>query len=222
MRAPEKFIGLRFGRIQIIGFDDIKLNTHKIRAKCLCDCGKETLVFLSSLRSGNTKSCGCYHREISSSVNAILKRTHGLRKTPEHRIWSLMKHRCFNENSPAYKNYGGRGITVCDRWKNSFADFYDDIGPRPSPTHELDRIDNNGNYEPNNVRWATSLENGRNKRNNHRVTINGETQCLSKWLEIFRIKPVTYYKRIKSGLSDIEAITKPLQGRFGRPREEMQ
>lgn len=117
------------------------------------------------LASGNTKSCGCLRRETTSLVG-LAKKTHGMRDTPEYGVWANMKDRCYNPSSEDYKNYGGRGIKVCERWLNSFENFYEDMGEKPwsKLLYSLDRINNDGNYEPSNCRWATVKQQVNNRR----------------------------------------------------------
>ena len=126
------------------------------QARVRCECGVEQDVRLSHLKSGASTSCGCYSRELNTK--------HGLSESPEYAIWVAMKQRCENESYPDFGNYGGRGIAVCSEWSASFAAFYRDVGPRPSPELSIDRIDNNGNYELGNVRWATRSQQQKNRR----------------------------------------------------------
>lgn len=169
---------------------------------CRCECGEELVVVGSNLTSGNTESCGCLH------LDTITR--HGGYETSEYRIWDGMKGRCLNPDNDAYGDYGGRGIRVCDRWRDSFAAFLEDVGPRPSPLHSLDRIDVNGHYEPNNVRWATHKVQQRNRRNNRMVTFRGETRCLSEWAEIVGIDERTLFGRLRAGWEIERAMTEPI------------
>jgi len=126
----------------------------------------------------------------------------------EYTSWSQMKDRCYNKNDHAFYRYGGRGITVCDRWRNSFINFFSDMGPRPSPNHSIDRIDNNGNYEPSNCRWATIKEQNRNRRDNSLITVNGVTKCLVAWVEELGICRTTIQRRMQNGMNGEEAVLK--------------
>lgn len=169
-----------FGRLTVLQEATRIVSSGVSRAawmvKCSCD-GKIIPILAWSLKSGNSTSCGCWNRECTGARF----RTHGRYGTPEYRRWHSMLQRCINPNAPGYENYGGRGILVCSRWANgegsmsAFECFFADVGPMPSPRHSLDRYpDVNGHYEPANVRWATTAEQARNKRNNVWVTLNGE------------------------------------------------
>ena len=155
--------GRRFGRLTVLKRGS-NANGGRPRWACLCDCGAETLPSGSNLHGGGTRSCGCLGREHAAVAVKIRSLKHGMSLSPEHNAWAHMKQRCFNKNTQKYKLWGGRGITVCPQWLDSFEAFYADTGPRPSPKHSLDRINNDGNYEPGNVRWATHKEQNNNRR----------------------------------------------------------
>ena len=167
--APASFINLmgqQFGRAFVIDRADNK-GVGKFQQAmwiCQCDCGNTFITSGHNLRCGDTKSCGCLKIDIAKKI--ILK--HGAAsnnsRKPEYNIWQAMKQRCANPNGRSYKDYGGRGITVCDKWLNDFTAFFNDVGPRPSKTHSLDRIDVNKGYYPDNVKWSTPLEQSLNKR----------------------------------------------------------
>ena len=151
-----------------------------------CDCGNEKVILVSSVKRGDTKACGC------------LNRIHGMTKTKTHKSWTGMRARCLNKNNSNYKNYGGRGITVCDRWLKGFENFYKDMDECPKGK-SLDRIDNDGNYEPKNCRWATPKEQSNNSRFNRFLTCNGKTQNITQWAEELNINYSTLYSRLKRG-----------------------
>lgn len=159
--------GQRFGRLTAIELRGRSKSGNAFWL-CRCECGVEKIVVSGALRSGNTTSCRCYHREISG----VHLKTHGRSRTKEHRIWCGMINRCTNPRQPHYHRYGGRGIKICQRWRESFEAFFEDMGLCPSPKHSLDRIDNDGDYAPGNVRWATYKEQRANQRTKEQI--NGE------------------------------------------------
>ena len=156
-----------FGRLTVIERDYSKNNTSW---KCICECGNKTSTRASALKKGKTKSCGCLNKELSDAR----KYKHGLNRTKDHVSWCHIKQRCYNKNNKAYKYYGGRGIKLYEEWidnPKSFIDYIKSLENYGVDKLSLDRIDNNGNYEPGNLRWATKKEQARNKRN---TTINIE------------------------------------------------
>lgn len=148
-----------------------------------CECGTISEKYISHVTSGFTKSCGCIRREVSRKKEL----THGKTNTAEFTTWQGMRSRCYNLNSTKYKNYGGRGIIICDRWRNSFENFLEDMGEKPTPKHSIDRIRVNGNYEKSNCRWATIIEQMRNTTRNHWIEYEGRIMVLSAWVEELRI-----------------------------------
>jgi hypothetical protein len=191
-----KIIGIKFGKLTLIKEVNSSFKPSGQRKRmvlCKCDCGNENVIQLYSITSGNTKSCGCYISEQSSLRN----KKHGESdKTKEYRTWQSIKRRCYNINNEKYKNYGGRGIKICDRWLHSFENFLEDIGRSPSIKHSIDRIDVNGNYEPNNCRWATQKEQCNNRSNNHYITYNSYTRTIAEWSEIYNISQFTLLARV--------------------------
>lgn len=145
------------------------------------------------------------------------KPIHGLSLTSEYRAWQTMRLRCIEPSNPAFPNYGGRGIKVCDRWLQSVEAFIEDMGPKPTPAHELDRFPNNdGNYEPGNCRWATRSDNDRNRRSNRLIEHGGETLTLVAWAERYGIAAGTLRMRLESGWSTGEALTTPTRAKAAK------
>jgi hypothetical protein len=200
--------GQRFGRLTAESRAENmgEGRSAKARWNCRCECGNVTVVFAHALKSGNTTSCGCLKQE-TCVTNGKLKRRHGMTKSRTWVSWDSMLQRCENRKHKSYKNYGGRGITICDRW-HTFENFHADMGDAPEGL-SIERNDVNGNYEPSNCRWATMLEQGANKRNNTLITANGETKPLSAWCRQYGISKVTLMDRIKRGWSPERAITTP-------------
>jgi hypothetical protein len=185
-------VGDEFDRLVILAFAD-RSPSGKLRWLCRCTCGAEVIVIGNCLQSRNTRSCGCLAKE-KRTTHGLLRR--GEKRPPEYGAWADMIQRCQNENLKSYADYGARGIRVCDRWRTSFVDFLADVGPKPSKKHSLDRINNDGHYEPGNVRWATRIEQESNKRNNHLIIYNGRTQTITQWGREFGIPTVTIYNRL--------------------------
>lgn len=196
--------GRRFGRLIVLAYAG-KRGASRHFWLCRCDCGKERVVRGSHMIQGRTGSCGCLSRELSIARST----KHSMSYSAEWGIWSGMKKRCYNESDQAYPNYGGRGIRVYDRWLESFENFLADMGTRPSKRHSLERRNNNGNYEPSNVYWATRRQQNRNKRNNRLITHNGLTLTLSEWAEQIGISPGTLKMRLRMGWSIERALTQP-------------
>lgn len=168
---------------------------------CVCDCGKKIKAGSQKLRTSQKSCRDCFK---------IRQKTHGLSRLPEYHIWILAMDRCYNENNIGYQNYGGRGIKVCLRW-HKVENFISDMGKRPTPSHSIERINVNGNYTPNNCRWATRKEQMRNRTDNTYLTLNGVTQSLVSWSETLGIKYATLLRRMKAKWSDIRVLTTPVK-----------
>jgi hypothetical protein len=183
--------------------------------ECKCDCGNITFVTTSNLTCNRIRSCGCL------KIKQLLERstTHNQRHTVLYSVWRGLRQRCNNPKHASYHNYGGRGITVCEEWDKSFQAFYDWSYANGYSTENqkdeklkltIDRIDNNGNYEPSNCRWVDRKTQTRNMRTTRFITFNGQNKSVSEWCEIYGIKLQTFNTRIRNGWSIEEALTKPI------------
>ncbi len=209
--------GRRFGRLFVKVRAPNKPGHHNTLWLCQCDCGKIKTVRGDVLLRGDAVSCGCYAREVASKMMT----THGLSKTSEHSIWHTMRKRCNDASHPSFKNHGAKGIKVCERWQKSFENFYADMGRRPSKKHSLDRINNDGDYTPENCRWATASMQGRNTSRNKMVEIDGVSFCVADWCDLMGIdrhKPYNMlYWNKRSGISSVDEAVRVLYDEWHHP-----
>lgn len=193
----------KFGRFLVKKFMYVK--KESAYWLCVCDCGNEKIVKGYSLRSGATKSCGCWAKENGTAQLRKVIYRHGKSKTKVYRIFFAARSRCINKKNQKYRTYGERGIKFL--W-NSFEEFYRDMGDPPSEEYSLDRKDNNGNYSKSNCRWATREEQANNCRSNKNITYKGKTQSLARWCRELKLKYSTTQARILKGKMSIEDILK--------------
>lgn len=199
--------GQKINCLTVIKREGSDKNKHP-RWLCRCKCGNEVIVAGSDLRQKRIKSCGCWRKERMSELN----KAHGHRSEKIYNIWSRMKQRCINPKAPNYSNYGGRGIIVCQRWISSFEMFYEDVSKLAhfgEKGYSLNRIDNDGNYEPGNVEWSTQTEQANNRRTNHLISYNGETHTIAEWAKVKQIKKNTLLQRIYRGWPIEKALETP-------------
>lgn len=195
----DNLIGQRFGRLTVVSRSDNKgRNTAWL---CKCDCGNQTIVTHQNLKSGHTLSCGCYNVDLLK----IRSTKHGMSKSRLYGIWCGIKDRCNNPQSDSYSNYGKRGIGICVEWDNDFNSFMEwSLNNGYLDNLTIDRIDNNKGYEPNNCRWTTSKEQGRNKRNNILIFYKGKRQNLSAWCEELNLNYDTVWARLRVSKMSVE------------------
>lgn len=197
--------GQRFGMLIVL--EKTRTESGLLVWRCLCDCGNVALSRAADLRRKWVQSCGClqaHNRHIIGSRTM----THNKRKTPEYRVWLDMRRRCDTPSQSSYRRYGGRGIKVCARWNISFESFLDDMGKRPSSVHSIERKDTNGNYEPENCRWATVIEQANNRRNNRLVEYRGKRMSVADLARTSGTKVIyhTILRRLNAGLSAEDAV----------------
>lgn len=208
LKSKELYIGKTYHYITITNlYIKIINNKNKTFASGICKCGNLIDTRLIYIKRGETKSCGCFLNDNRS----IFSTTHGLSKSLEYKIWDSMIQRCTNPNNKNYPNYGGRGIKICDEWKDSFENFLKDIGKRPSKDYSLDRIDNNGNYCKENCRWATAKEQANNRCTNLNITYKKQTKTLSEWAVILKMNYRTLQNRYNNGWAVERIFTQPIK-----------
>ena len=204
-------MGKQFGRLTVIAPAGTTSKRRLWRAECVC--GKHKVVCSYYLTSGRTKSCGCWLTEHCAGIGKRTT-THGHSKgrtrTPEYEAWYGIRSRCANTSRHNYARYGGRGIRVCERWMK-FENFLADMGQRPSAAHSLDRIDNDGNYEPTNCRWATRQEQQRNTSHSRKVNVAGVIASVAEHAERAGLPAMAVIKRLDRGWDAVDALSKPLR-----------
>lgn len=200
----EDLTGRRFGRYLVVGYAG-KPNGRLHRWFCKCDCGTERSIVRGSLINGDSQSCGCAKPE--ATRKAATRHGHTTRRitTRTYKSWSSAIYRCHNPNSISYPRYGAIGITVCEAWRNSFEVFLADMGERPEGT-SIERVKSERGYEPGNCRWATPIEQARNQRSNKFVVIGGREMIISDALAQTGVSKTTYYRRLKQGMTEQEAL----------------
>lgn len=200
--------GNKYGRLTALEVVPKARGVKRLYWACRCDCGNMVNVCSSKLSDGHTQSCGCLQKERAS----LAKTTHGASSSkgciPEYGVWLNMKARCAYKSTHSYKYYGARGISVCERWMK-FENFLEDMGRRPSPSHSIDRLDSNGNYEPDNCKWSDDFEQNNNRSNNRRLTYDGKTMNLFQWAREVGINPKRIHARLVAGWSVARALTTP-------------
>lgn len=211
MSAFQDMTGRTFCRLNVLS--RAKNRNGRTAWLCLCSCGNMKIISGDTLIRKHTMSCGCLNKHLS----AIRFITHGHTKlgnrTKAYNVWAGMIQRCTNTKKPNYSRYGGRNIAVCERWLHSFENFYADMGDPPTPQHSIDRIDNDGNYEPGNCRWATQKMQCRNRHGNKILSHDGRDLCVADWVDIIGINKNTLFQRLYCGWSIKRALTTPAKKR---------
>lgn len=201
--------GRTFGHCTVI--ERVEDNNRRLQYLCRCECGNEFEALGENLRSLHTQSCGCYRDNKNRKLHEKHKELSYYNHSPEYKTWKSLRGRCNNPNNPKYSRYGGRGIKVDERW-NDYANFLKDMGRRPSNKHTIDRINNDGNYSPENCRWATRTEQSRNRSNTLSLTFNGITKTLQEWSEQTGLDYSALQWRRNSGWPVDEILTIPSGG----------
>jgi len=205
MSPPNQLIGNKFNRLFVN--ERVQNNKHgKAMFRCTCECGNIVDVESSRVKNGHTKSCGCLQKERARYAVMAHSTTHGMSGTPTFTSWTSMRNRCYRVKDKEYANYGGRGIVVCDEWRNSFQKFYEDLGERPEGS-SLDRIDTDGGYTPQNCKWSTPKEQAQNRRGTQFISFNGMTKCVAEWERFVGLGRNCIGRRLKAGWDIERALT---------------
>lgn len=209
-RLPKRqLFGQVFGMLTVIAYAGRRNFPSERQSQwlCRCKCGKYTVVTTSNLKYRNSPSCR-HHAHYVRHGHAVAGKA-----SPEYDAYQHMKSRCYNPRISSYPHYGGRGICVCARWLESFENFIADMGPKPDPSYSLDRIDNNGNYQPGNCRWTSRIEQAQNRRRSNLLTFDGETLPMTVWARKIGIEHSSLRERLAKGMSVAEALTTPVRKR---------
>lgn len=212
--------GQKFNRMTVSGFSHIRRYTDSAVAMwdCVCDCGEKRTLDGRALRSGKTKSCGCYRDEVISTANTTHGYTVNRTVPPSYMSWQHMRDRCYNPETKYWPRYGGRGIQVCSRWRNSFGEFAKDMFESWKPKLKIDRINNDGHYScghcdecnrngwPANCKWSTDTEQARNRSSNRIIEISSIKKPLYFWLELLGVKRGAFYTRLNKGMDEVSAL----------------
>jgi hypothetical protein len=207
----QNLTGGRYGQWLVLFYAGVSRTGPSSMWQCRCNCGVERIVGGSELTCDRSKSCGC--RTGVARVVRVPSRpskTHGMFGTPEYGSWTSMIQRCCNPKAKGYHNYGGRGIRICAEWRASFQAFFAHVGRRPSPDHSIDRIDNEGHYEPGNVKWATDREQNSHRRDSRVIVFQGTSLTLIEWSRRLGMDDGTIASRLRRGWTVEDALTKPL------------
>lgn len=206
MRSPKIVPGQQFGRLTVL--KRVEDRGRQSMWACSCACGSTKDIAGPSMLKGSTKSCGCYHREVSAE-RGRKSRTHGLTKTPTHRVWTGMRARCLSPRCKSYKDYGGRGIGICAEW-GDFKTFLSDMGPAPAGL-SIERVDNSRGYSKENCIWGTQKEQANNKRDNVVLSWRGETMTASQWAVRLGFTPFQVLLRLSRGWSTDRTLSTPIR-----------
>lgn len=199
-------INQQFGRWLVLAPTDERTLNGEVRWQCICDCGTRRVVSGKILKNGESKSCGCFSAE--ESRKRFTK--HGMYNKPEYGVWEAMLARCANSKNASYKDYGARGIFVCESWKK-FDNFIADMGQRPTSYHTIERVNNDGPYSPANCRWATRKEQQNNIRSNRYLTVDGVCKTVSEWSATTAVSAAVIHNRLYRGWSEKDAVYTPNQ-----------